>query len=1134
MLCFAKSGSCFLIRLYVFMLKKLFLSIIVFGVLGCLAAAGGLYWLVVANPGSEIEPENIRQILGKESHVFYSDGHTKLGVFFDQNHRQYVKYDKIPSDFVNALVAAEDNLFFSHFGFDPVGITRAAIKNFQAGRVVQGGSTLTQQTAKNLFKRTDRSLQAKLKELLFALRLEYWYTKEQIFEFYANQFYVSGNGHGLGVAARYYFNKKPQDLSLLECAFIAGSVKKPNAYNPFIKKSDEAARAAEEKGRIRANYVLKNMYESDMIGLGRYREELRKPIVYNKGDVGYELDYTMDLVKDAVGSQEVIDALDLHGISNVATSGINIITSVDKDVQQYSLMKLREELSRLDIRLRGYEREEVQQELRQLKYRGDRKIKEGAFLFGTVDSINRDVKNPEIIVSFGRKLGIGKVEKQGVQRALNAYAKWKKNAWAESTSDDLKSLLSNIRAGDRIWASVISVDGDTVLLNLEKYPQVQGGALVLDEGAIKAVVGGTENRFFNRAIDAKRTMGSSFKPFLFAAAIQLGWNPVDVLINKRDVFVFQNQPYFPRPDHKIKSEEVSMSWVGVHSENVASIWLTTHLCDRLNIDQFREVAEYLGLAPRVVDGEKEPYRTFKARIRDRYGIVVNRDTLRHAAYYQAVKNVETDFIFEGMDDQYEALRNMHYGLNFGTFSEQVENELADESKKLSKSQKSELRLRLKLLSKNFLALEESYRELEVFKSSLMDPLSYFSVEQSDEPKEQAKLYFDFDLNSYTFTKASKVTENMQKVDRHRLQEYLLNQTPANNKLFWDRVRLNSTISVGALKLVQAQLDREYGNLEKGLPYSFETLAKVQDFRTMVGLHYLIAFAKELGVKSKMEPVLSFALGSNVTSLLETVRIYEGLATGEVNFIGNNAEGESRASLAIIDRIESAEGRLLYKPVHEKKRIIDKRTSLEVGHILENIVKFGTGRYADKNVKLQPVGGNDADSFEGFEVNMPLLGKTGTANRYTNASFFGYLPQLSEDGEGVDVKGGYAVGVYVGYDNNKSMRKGTTRIAGSGGALPTWTGIVNTLIAKEKYGKSLDPVDLSFTGLPLSRDDEGQINLKVDKDNGGKVVFPLENISASGRYTPSILTFGTISKQKNGLVEERHFEPFWRVNPMTVE
>ncbi len=229
------------------MFKKLLVIVTVTCAISVAALLGSVYWLVVVEPGDEIQIENIHKILGKESHVFYSDGKTQLGVFFNTAHRQYVSYDDIPKDFVYAMVASEDNRFFEHFGFDIVGISRAMIKNILAGRVVQGGSTLTQQTAKNLFKQTERSIEAKLKELLFALRLEYNYPKEKIFEFYANEFYVSGNGRGLGIAARYYFDKTPNELSLIECAFIAGSVKRPNYYNPFIKKSE---RASELPGRV--------------------------------------------------------------------------------------------------------------------------------------------------------------------------------------------------------------------------------------------------------------------------------------------------------------------------------------------------------------------------------------------------------------------------------------------------------------------------------------------------------------------------------------------------------------------------------------------------------------------------------------------------------------------------------------------------------------------------------------------------------------------------------------------------------------------------------------------------------------------------------------------------------------------
>ena len=287
------------------MIRKLFFLFSFFVFLLLMGTGIGMYLLydlVALHPGPEIEASNIKAILGQESPVFYNDNTTKLGVFFDEAHRQYVRYEEIPTDFINALVAAEDNQFFNHFGFDPAGIARATIKNFQAGRIVQGGSTLTQQTAKNLFKREERSYRAKLKELLFALRLEYHYSKEQIFEFYANQFYVSGNGHGLGVAARYYFDKTASELSLDECAFIAGSVKRPNYYNPFIQKSEETTALAVQRAKERQVYVLDKMLELGMIDQQVYDHTSAAELTFNQGQVGYQLDYVMEMVKEAVSS----------------------------------------------------------------------------------------------------------------------------------------------------------------------------------------------------------------------------------------------------------------------------------------------------------------------------------------------------------------------------------------------------------------------------------------------------------------------------------------------------------------------------------------------------------------------------------------------------------------------------------------------------------------------------------------------------------------------------------------------------------------------------------------------------------------------------------------------------------------
>ncbi|WP_136797854.1 transglycosylase domain-containing protein [Desulfosediminicola ganghwensis] len=1105
------------------MLKKLFYFFLFVCFAAVATASGGLYYYIVLEPGTEIDENNIGSILGKESPVFYNDNQTKLGVFFDEAHRQYVRYGEIPEDFVNALVAAEDNRFFEHFGFDVFGITRAVIRNVQAGRIVQGGSTLTQQTAKNLFKRTERSYKAKLKELLFALRLEYRYPKEKIFEFYANQFYVSGNGHGLGVAARYYFDKKPSELTLVECAFIAGSVKRPNYYNPFIKKTRESAELAEQRARGRLKYVLDKMLELEMIGLGKYREALASNIGFNQGQVGYSLDYVMEMVKDAVTTQEITESLEKHDIDNVATSGIRIITTVDKDIQAKTLYALRHDLSRLDTLLRGYERDEVQQEYSEMTYTGDNRLDVGSFLFGTVSSVTVTGGQILAVVDFGRKLGAGTLDTKGFEHLVDPRVKWQKNIWAKPAKADTEKLAGQIQPGDKIWVSVRDVNevGD-VLLDLEKYPKVQGATMVMKDGMIRAMAGGTENRFYNRAVYAKRTMGSSLKPFVFAAALQLGWNSSDLLQNSRDVFVYHNQPYFPRPDHQSPHEWVSMSWAGVKSENLASVWLLANLCEQLNPIQFKTVADHLGLTPKVVNGEQEPYRTYRNRIRDRYGIVVNQDVLREAAYNAALRNSEADFMFENMIEEYKYFNSLHYGLNFDNFTEQLNASLKDRSK-LKNYEIEELQLRKKILSKTFLKFEELRSQLHNYTDRLEDPLGLMRPDLLGDDLNSGELFFDFNLGRYVFMPRKLVHGDLRVINRRNLQQQLFVSTEVERKQFWGNILLYGEVSVESFDMLSRQMDFEYRRLQRELPYSFEVLSEVKDFRINVGLRYLIDLARQMGVKSDLQPVLSFALGSNVMSLLETTRMYETMVTGKLTTYGEHPQGSDNDSLLIIDRIESSDGRLLYQPERHVTPVLGEKSRIAVNNILENVMKFGTGRRADKAVKIAAADGSGAGNLT---VPVPLMGKTGTANRYTNASFFGYLPGLGQSGTYMVPEKGYAVGAYVGFDDNSDMRKSTIRITGAAGALPSWVDIVNTIIQERSYIESFDPVDLSFNGLQLKYNNLGQLNMAVKGDGGGVIGQPASTVSELSRYKPSILTFGQVSE--SGFIPERTFEPFWQV------
>ena len=208
--------------------SKLFKIVAAFALVGlicCIPAYIVVFKILpTQDPDNQFNRATILQVLSGETRVYYNDGEELLGAFFDANHRVYVPYGDIPANIVNALIAAEDAGYWTHSGFSIYGFTRAMISNLKSGHMRQGGSTLTQQAVKNIFGREERSIKEKGKELINALRMEKHFSKEDILEFYLNQFHVSGTGKGVAIAAQYFFNKELKDLTLAECAFIAGSV----------------------------------------------------------------------------------------------------------------------------------------------------------------------------------------------------------------------------------------------------------------------------------------------------------------------------------------------------------------------------------------------------------------------------------------------------------------------------------------------------------------------------------------------------------------------------------------------------------------------------------------------------------------------------------------------------------------------------------------------------------------------------------------------------------------------------------------------------------------------------------------------------------------------------------------------
>jgi len=318
-------------------MKKYFL--IISAVLVLVLISGSIYVFAIIpkqNPSGKFDLATITGILTGESHVFYRDGKTRFGAFFNETHRFYVKYDSLPKFLIDAVVAAEDAKFWEHNGFDISGIARAIRNNLKNSHLSQGGSTITQQTVKNLYGREEHTLTAKIREFADALRLEKKYKKSAILEFYLNQFHVTGNGKGIGVASVYFFNKNISELTLGECAFIAGILKAPKNA---------------EKNRIdRTKYVLRRMLETEKITKEQY--DSAKIPELNKGEFRIkEYSALLTEVEKIFNKPYFKKLFEEYGIDDWKTDGLKISTTLNKNIQDMAMKSVQNNLLKLQTKL---------------------------------------------------------------------------------------------------------------------------------------------------------------------------------------------------------------------------------------------------------------------------------------------------------------------------------------------------------------------------------------------------------------------------------------------------------------------------------------------------------------------------------------------------------------------------------------------------------------------------------------------------------------------------------------------------------------------------------------------------------------------------------------------------------------
>jgi membrane peptidoglycan carboxypeptidase len=958
-------------------------------------------------PAETFTRAGIEKILARESVVLYSDGKARVGSFFEGTHRNYLPYDSIPKTLVEALISAEDRNYWKHGGWDVKAFARAMVDNVQGGGRWRGGSTLTQQTAKNLFGRSG-PLRGKVDELVNAYRLEQNFSKEEILEFYLNQFFVVGNGHGVSIAARYFFNKEPRELTLVECAFIAGSVKGPNQYNPFIQSTPERRKAAINKGRARTVYVLGQMRRHGKITEAQYKKAVANPPKLNRGDFRFSLSTNMMKVKRLLDEPQMQALLARYGVEDYTAAGLQIVTTLDAGIQRAAEYAVYSNLARLDMVMRGYQPPKDTAPSRLSHF------EPGTFVTGRVTEV---VSQGGVVTAL--KLRFGAIDGVVPRAALETFFKsWNRSVTgadvlpAPATINDFAARY--FKPGNLVYCGVpFPTPGGRGSkpenhLDIAQRPVLQGAAQVMQEGRVVANVGGFGNTGYDRVNQARRQFGSSFKPIVFAAALELGWHALDPIPNDRQVFQLGNLLYFPKPDHT-PEDTVSLAWAGRRSENIASVYLLYHLFDKTDFSGFWEQCRRLGLDPDNFAAPDE----FERYVRDTLGVILDAARLRELRYQKAASDIAIDLTFDGRQREAQSLRGLPYGLGF-----------ADERQRLRESgqRDAETLVRLRILNRNFI-----------------------------DQVERARLW----------RRGTGLWVAARHVQDNRLGVFA--ELPPSQ---WRAVSLEEARGVrdpalfieGDLSLETLRaLDERLRPAESDGPrYTRENLFASKDFKAQAALRYITDFSRKVDITAPLDEVMSFPLGVNVISLGEAVNAYQVFQEG------SRYRTRFGHPQLYIEKIITADGRTIFEDYAEPEAVLTDRTRFMLEAILASVVQGGTGQRIGRELRI-PL---KTASGPTTQIAVPAYGKTGTTNDYRNAAFLGFMAAPKGQGKGYDPTAGYAIGVYTGYDDNRPL---TNRLGfrgtGASAAIPAWLDIARNIARLQKYSERVATAGDQFPGEP---------------------------------------------------------------------
>ncbi|WP_428311027.1 penicillin-binding protein 1A [Hydrocarboniphaga sp.] len=439
---------------------------------------------------------------------------------FGAERRAPMRFDKIPQRVIDAFLAAEDDRFFEHPGFDWKGLLRAGFVLATTGQKSQGGSTITMQLARNVFLSPERSYVRKFKEILLATKLEHELSKQEILETYLNKIFLGQRAYGVGAASLVYFGVEPDELSWAQAAMLAGLPKAPSRDNPV---------SAPERAKERRNYVLRRLRDLNKISELDYQAGIAEPVT---------LKFSLPLVEvDAHYVAEMVRA-DMVGRFGEAayTGGYRVTTTIDSTRQAAANRALRSALIAYDERhgWRGAETRLPERLLAETTLAKPSTQGLGAFLDALPSAAGLV---PAAVVAFEPGKPLQLLARSGlVELAPEDYA------WARL------SAKKPVQRGD-----VLRVRRDGERWKLAELPEAQGALVALDprDGSLVSLVGGYDfllNKY-NRVLQAHRQVGSGFKPFLYTSAFQFGFTPASVVLDAPVVFDDANLESAWRPEN---------------------------------------------------------------------------------------------------------------------------------------------------------------------------------------------------------------------------------------------------------------------------------------------------------------------------------------------------------------------------------------------------------------------------------------------------------------------------------------------------------------------------------------------------------------------------------------------------------